>query len=165
MIGSYHIQINSISLTFCGRGKKTWEQLQEEGEGERAANVQVSSSIHFFLITFFMIIHPRWWWCWEKEAKPQPRKASLCLRTVCLGNRFNWDMGLDLMILNFYSSSQKKSWRRTREHGWNSSPLKSTRGKRRRNCRSIYIYIYIIQEHFHIFICSVVLVTTHKKWT
>ena len=48
MIGSYHIQINSISLTFCGRGKKTWEQLQEEGEGERAANVQVSSSIHFF---------------------------------------------------------------------------------------------------------------------
>ena len=30
-----------IIHTLCGRGKKTWEQLQEEGEGEKAANVQV----------------------------------------------------------------------------------------------------------------------------
>ena len=27
----------------CSRGKKTWEQLQEEGEGEKAANVQVTN--------------------------------------------------------------------------------------------------------------------------
>ena len=27
------------------RGKKTWEQLQEEGEGEKAANVQVSTNL------------------------------------------------------------------------------------------------------------------------
>ena len=32
-----------ISLHY--RGKKTWEQLQEEGEGEKAANVQVSINL------------------------------------------------------------------------------------------------------------------------
>ena len=54
-----------IIHTLCGRGKKTWEQLQEEGEGEKAANVQVSfctgASFLAYFCSPFMTIYERLW--------------------------------------------------------------------------------------------------------
>ena len=40
-----------------------------------------------------------------------------------------------LIITQCFSSLQKKNWRRMNEHRWNSSLLRSVRGRRRKNCR------------------------------